>query len=274
MPFSLSAHSLVYAVHGKRLVDEVTMQLFPGKILALVGPNGAGKTTLLRLLAGELEPDQGQVYLDGEPLTARSRRDRAQRLAVLPQHSTLTAALTSLEVVLLGRAPHANGGAGPTDLVVAREALASMDATHLSDRVFPSLSGGEQSRVQAARVLAQIWNPPVDGGSRFLLLDEPTAALDYSHQHDLLSWMRRLTLNGIGVLVILHDLNLAARYADKILVLRGGRPVAEGSPDEVYRNDLLSEVFGMPLSIFHHPQNGQLMVAPTSIHDRLVQPSA
>jgi iron complex transport system ATP-binding protein len=261
---SLAACAVSYFVRHKCLLDAVSVRLVPGRVLAVIGPNGAGKSTLLRLLAGEIMPGGGVVRLDGKPFCGWQRRERARRVAVLPQQCTLTAALTSLEVALLGRIPHSSNGDNATDLAIAREALAAMDATHLSSRLFPSLSGGEKSRVQAARVLTQIWEPPADGGGRFLLLDEPTAALDYAHQHDLLTRVRQLISERIGVLVILHDLNLAAQYADDILVMMNGRMVAEGAPKNVFQAGLLSEVFGMPLTVFAHPHDHRLMIAPAA----------
>lgn len=261
---SLLACSVSHAVRRRWLLDRVSLRLVPGKVLAVVGPNGAGKTTLLRLLAGELRPSAGEIRLDDRSYHRWEPRERARRIAVLPQQSTLSAALTALEVALLGRIPHSGHAGGRTDLEIARAALAAMDAAHLSSRLFPSLSGGEKSRVQAARVLAQIWEPPAAHGGRFLLLDEPTAALDYAHQHDLLARVRRLASEGIGVLVILHDLNLAARYADEALVLMGGRAMAAGTPAEIFQPALLSEVFGMPLTVFAHPQDQRLIIAPAT----------
>lgn len=259
---SLAACAVSYGVRRRNLLDRVSLRLVPGKVFAVVGPNGAGKTTLLRLLAGEIEPAAGEIRLDGHAYTRMAPQERARRVAVLPQQSALSAALTALEVTLLGRIPHAGLSTGRTDLEVARAALAAMDVAHLAARLFPSLSGGEKSRVQAARVLAQIWERPAVGGERFLLLDEPTAALDYAHQHDLLARVRRSAAEGIGVLVILHDLNLAAQYADEVLVLKNGRTVASGTPADIFQPEILSEAFGLPLTVFPHPQDRRLMIAP------------
>ncbi len=263
-PASLAACAVSYAVRRRPLLERVSLRLTPGKVLAVVGPNGAGKTTLLRLLSGEIRPAAGEIRLDDLPYPKWSQRERARRIAVLPQHSALSAALTSLEVALLGRIPHAGHAGSRADLEIAYAALAAMDAAHLAARWFPTLSGGEKSRVQAARVLAQIWQAPVGNGSRFLLLDEPTAALDYAHQHDLLARVRRAVSGRIGVLVILHDLNLAARYADEVLLLTGGRAVATGTPTDIFQPALLSRVFGMPLTAFPHPQDRRLVIAPAA----------
>ena len=261
---SLDACEVSYAAPRRKLLERGSLRLTPGKVTAVVGPNGAGKTTLLRLLSGEIEPVAGAIRLDGRPYREWPHRERARRVAVLPQHSTLSAALTSLDVTLLGRLPHAGHTRDRVDLEIARAALAAMDATHLTARLFPSLSGGEKSRVQAARVLAQIWHPPAGNGGRFLLLDEPTAALDYAHQHDLLTCVRQAASERIGVLVILHDLNLASQYADETILLMNGRTVATGTPADVFQPALLSRVFGMPLTTFCHPQDQRLMVAPAA----------
>ena len=262
---SLATCAVSYTIRRRMLLDRVSLRLVPGKVVAVVGPNGAGKTTLLRLLSGETGPAGGEVQLDGVSYQRWHHHERARRVAVLPQHSTVSVALTALEVVLLGRIPHAGHTGDREDLEIAHAALATMDATHLAARLFPTLSGGEQSRVQTARVLAQIWQAPAGGGGRFLLLDEPTAALDYAHQHDLLGRTRRLALDGIGVLVILHDLNLAAQYADEVLLLKDGRVVAAGAPAEIFQPALLSQVFGMPLTTLHHPQDQRLIIAPAVV---------
>ncbi len=252
---------------GKTLLAGVSARLEPGRVLAVVGPNGAGKTTLLRLLASELAPTGGDVLLDDRPLARWPARERARRIAVLPQRSTLGAALTSLEVALLGRSPHPTRGGSPADLALAHEALALMDAGHLAARLFPSLSGGEQSRVQTARVLTQTRESgtrvDTPGPARFLLLDEPTASLDCAHQHQLLGRVRQVArAQNIGILAVLHDLNLAAQYADELLALKDGRVVASGPMAAVFQEDVLSALFGLRLLVIPHPLHGWPMALP------------
>ncbi len=256
---------------GKPLLAGVSTRLEPGRVLAVIGPNGAGKTTLLRLLASELAPTSGEVLLDGRPLVSLPGQERARSIAVLPQQSTLNAALTGLEVALLGRSPHPTHGGSTADLAIAHEALTQMDAAHLAARLYPSLSGGEKSRVQAARVLTQIFSPVSSSGeqaspahpARFLLLDEPTAALDCAHQHQLLTRLRNIArTQNIGVLAILHGLNLAAQYADELLVLKDGRTTVCGPTRNVFQAEMLAAVFGLPMLVIPHPLHGWPVVVP------------
>ena len=250
---------------GTTLLADVSIALKPGRVLAVVGPNGAGKTTLLRLLSSELAPSTGAILLNDRPLDHWTVAERARRLAVLPQQSTLNAALTGLEVTLLGRSPHAarggvGGGAGRGPAPAPAAPL--MDAAHLAARLYPSLTGGEKSRVQAARALAQVLEPDL-ADARFLLLDEPTAALDYAHQHGTLARVGEVAhTRGIGVVAILHDLNLAAQYADELLVLERVRVAAYGATREVFGADLLSAVFGWPMLVLPHPRHSWPMVIP------------
>jgi iron complex transport system ATP-binding protein len=221
-------------------------------VLAVVGPNGAGKSTLRKILCGDLKPSGGEVFMKGRALADWSLTERAQVRAVLPQDSSLNFPFTVLEVVLMGRAPHLKGAEGKHDYEVARAALDAVEVRHLEERIYPTLSGGERQRVQLARVLAQIWEPPA-GGARYLLLDEPTSNLDLAHQHSTLKIARRFAREGVGVLIILHDLNLAAQYADRILMLRQGSVAALGSPIEVLTPEAIYETFGMPVVITKHP---------------------
>lgn len=269
---ALAVRAVGYHTHrGVTLLAGVSAQIEPGRVLAVIGPNGAGKTTLLRLLTGELTPTSGAILLADRPLTHWPAPERARRLAVLPQQSTLSAALTGLEVALLGRSPHATGGNSAADVVLAHEALVLMDAAHLAARLYPSLSGGEKSRVQAARVLAQILEPEREilsgvistSPARFLLLDEPTAALDCAHQHQLLGQIRQVArAQNIGVMAVLHDLNLAAQYSDELLALQGGRTAAYGRTREVFRAEMLSTVFDLPMLVISHPRHGWPMAIP------------
>ncbi|QNP67576.1 ABC transporter ATP-binding protein [Streptomyces genisteinicus] len=243
----LGAERVSRRTGGRLVVDGVSLTLGPGETLGLLGPNGAGKSTLLRLLAGVLAPTAGVVTLDGSPLTGMGRRAVARRVATVEQHAHTQTELTVRDVVALGRIPHrrawsaapASGGAA-VDAALAR--------TGLSDRASQSwhtLSGGERQRTQIARALAQ--------EPRELLLDEPTNHLDVQHQLDLLELVAGLPVTTV---VALHDLNLAAMFCDRLLVLRDGRVVAEGSPAAVLTPRLIAEVYGVgaEVSLEHgHP---------------------
>lgn len=241
---------------GSTLVLEgVNLQLQPGEVLGVLGPNGAGKSTLLGAMSGELQAHTGTVTLDGKPLADWSGPERARRLAVLPQSSTLSFAFPVREVVAMGRLPHDTGRV--RDAQIIDLALRAADAEHLCDRSYLALSGGERQRVHLARVLAQLWP---GGAGQSLLLDEPTSALDPLHQHTTLQAVRDFASQGSAVLVILHDLNLAARYCDRILLLQQGRPHVFGTPDQVLQAEALREVFGLEVLIQRHPERGHPLI--------------
>ncbi|MGV8917771.1 MAG: heme ABC transporter ATP-binding protein [Pseudomonas sp.] len=237
------------------VLSDITLDLRPGEMLGVLGPNGAGKSTLLGALCGELKPAQGKVWLDQQPLADWSGPERARRLAVLPQSSSLGFSFRVEEVVAMGRLPHDTGQA--RDAEVIRAALTAADAAHLEGRSYLALSGGERQRVHLARVLAQLW--PGEGGQA-LLLDEPTSMLDPLHQHTTLQAVREFADRGAAVLVILHDLNLAARYCDRLLLLAGGRAYAQGSPAEVLQPEPLKLVFGLEVLVQSHPERGHPLI--------------
>jgi iron complex transport system ATP-binding protein len=249
---SLQAERLVYRAGGRALIAEVSLEIRPGEVVAVLGPNGAGKTTLLRLVAGDLPPDSGEVMLNGRRLRNWPRLALARQRAVLPQHAGLAFPFRVAEVVQMGRAPHRGCGLAH-DHAVVREAMRAADVTHLAEREYTRLSGGERQRVQLARVLAQIWDGPT-GSPRFLLLDEPTSSLDLAHQHQVLGTARRMAeRHGIGVLAILHDLNLAGCYADSVWLLRAGRTVRSGPAAEVLVSAALEDVFDVRVHVTAHP---------------------
>lgn len=239
----------------KTVLTDITLELRPSEVLGVLGPNGAGKSTLLGALCGELHADHGSVWLDDRELRHWAAPLRAQRLAVLPQVSTLDFAFRVEEVVGMGRLPHQSGRVRDDEIVAA--ALQAADAGHLSGRSYLALSGGERQRVHLARVLAQLW--PGEAGQT-LLLDEPTSMLDPLHQHTTLQAVREFADRGAAVLVILHDLNLAARYCDRLLLLEGGRPVALDTPAQVLKPEPLKAVFGLEVLVQQHPERGHPLI--------------
>jgi len=265
----LTGRDLTLRAGGRALIEELDVTLRSGRVTAVVGPNGAGKSTLLRVLSGEAPPHRGEVRLEGRPLGAWPLCACARRRAVLPQRSTLTFAFPVEEVVRLGRMPHARESSAQRDREVVAAALQRAGAVELVGRSYPTLSGGERQRVHLARVLAQIWEEPRDGG-RYLLLDEPLSAQDLGRQHRMMSLLRQVAASRVGVLVVLHDLNLAARYADELLVLNGGRRIACGPPGTVLDAELVEAAFGVPVVVVDDPvHGGPLVVArdPTELTD-------
>ncbi len=253
--------SLSVRAGWRLLLKDIDLAVRPGEFVAVLGENGAGKTTLLRALAGEsLAPLRagGRVELAGRPINAWPPRERARLRAVLPQHTEVSFAFTALEVALLGRHPH---GATAADRAIALQALQLADAAHLAERAVATLSGGERTRVFMAATFAQLWETGFER-PRFLLLDEPTGALDLAHQHHLLATARQFAAQrGLGVLAILHDLNLAAQYADRVLVLRDGRLLAQGAPREVLSPSLIAEAFAVAASVLAHPLKPAPLIA-------------
>ena len=240
---------------GQCVLADITVTIKPGEVLGVLGPNGAGKSTLLGALCGELKPTQGRVLLDGQILSHWTGQQRARRLAVLPQNSSLNFAFKVEEVVALGRLPHDSGQQGDTEIIQA--ALEAADALHLIDRSYLALSGGERQRVHLARVLAQVWPGKSE---QTLLLDEPTSMLDPLHQHTTLQALRAFADRGGAVMVILHDFNLAARYCDRLLLLESGRACALGTPEDVLLPEALKAVFGLEVLVQRHPERGHPLI--------------
>lgn len=249
----LDIQDLGYCLESRWLLQGVSLSVANGECVAVVGPNGAGKSTLFRLLSGEWHSAAGIVHFNGRLLSDWSTQSLAQVRAVLPQTSSLQFPFSVKDVVRIGRMPHSSGF--EEDSRIAHEAMTLCDVLAFQDRPYTQLSGGERQRVQLARVLSQVWLP-VDSGQRLLLLDEPTSALDMSHQIALLKAVRQMCQQGVSCLVILHDLNLASRFADRILMLHQGRQVALGNAQEVLRPDLLQSVFEVEAKVIEHPMYG------------------
>jgi iron complex transport system ATP-binding protein len=225
-----------------------------GELVALVGPNGAGKTTLLAALAGDVGRAAGRVEVDGAALEGWTPLDLARRRAVLPQQVQLGFPFLVEEVVAMGRSPWAGTDAEARDAAAVAAALQEADVAHLVGRRFPTLSGGERARVALARVLAQ--------STQLVLLDEPTAALDVHHQEVVLAALRRRVDGGAGVVVVLHDLDLAAAHADRVVVVARGRVAADGPPAAVLTGPRLSDVYAHPIEVLPHPRTGAPLVVP------------
>lgn len=248
----LEARDLSYAVNGLELVAGVDLEVHSGEVVAVVGPNGSGKTTLLRLMSGELEPASGSVEIAGRDLAATQPGELARERAVLPQHNLLQFAFRCLEVVMMGRYPHAGGE--DEDLAVVERVMAEADVGHLRARLYPTLSGGEQTRVSLARVLAQ--------ETPLILLDEPTGSLDLRHQELVMATLKGLAAAGAAVLAVLHDMNLAARHADRIVLLEAGAVRASGSPAVVLEAEVIESVYGHPVQVLSHPELGCPLILP------------
>ncbi|WP_187977319.1 heme ABC transporter ATP-binding protein [Mycetocola sp. JXN-3] len=249
---ALMAESVSLSFSGKPVLRDVSLRVLPGELHALIGPNGAGKSTLLAMLSGDRTPASGAVLLDGKNLGEWRPKELARERAVLTQDNTVTFPFTAAQIVEMGRAPWQRTPAEDEDERAIAEAVAQTDVAHLMDRKIPHLSGGERARVALARVLAQ--RAPI------VLLDEPTAALDLRHQEDVLRIARDRARAGDAVVVVLHDLNLAAAYADRITLLSRGSIAASGTPSDVLTAERVEEVYGQRVEIIERTGRPPLIV--------------
>lgn len=249
-----SARDLSVQLGVRTVLDGVSLDVTTGEVLALVGPNGAGKSTLLAALAADLPADQGAVVIGDRPADRWTAAELALRRAVLPQAATLAFPFTVADVVQMGRAPWVGTPAEDEDEEAVAEAMAATEVIEFAERPFSGLSGGERARVALARTLAQ--------RTQLLFLDEPTAALDLRHQELVLRICRDRAAAGDAVVVVLHDLGLAAAYADRTAVVRAGQIAADGPPAEVFQPELLSRVYRQPIEVVPHPRTGTHLVLP------------
>ncbi|MER8432722.1 heme ABC transporter ATP-binding protein [Mesorhizobium caraganae] len=259
----IEARDVSVAIGGKRIVTDVDFTARPGEVAAIVGPNGSGKTTFLKALSGDLA-FTGTVAVNGRDLTSMRPVEAAIVRAVLPQATTLSFPFTVREVVRLGLVGGRSGVLPGEDDRLPERALARVDLDGFAGRFYQELSGGEQQRVQLARVLCQVWAPVLDGKPRYLFLDEPVSSLDIKHQLIIMNIARDFARRGGGVIAILHDLNLTAMYADRIFVMHRGRLAADGSPQEVLSDDLIEKVFDCRLKVGVLPTGNVPFVLPQS----------
>src|SRR5262245_4282461 len=255
----LEAKQLTIKYDSRVAVADVSLQLRPGEITAVIGPNGAGKSTLLQALNGRVNPAAGEVLLDGRSMQKWSRRSIARRIAVVAQEGELRFPITVLEFVLGGRFAWAENGVWgwetDRDLQVTNDVLRETELTDLSGRLMNELSGGERQRAVLARALAT--------EAQILLLDEPTANLDLSHQSSLLAVVRgRCDNQRVAALFVTHDINLAAQFADVVLLMKDGRGVEAGKPVAVLRPEVLQQIFGVRVLVDAHPISGAPRVTP------------
>jgi iron complex transport system ATP-binding protein len=273
----LAAKNITYSIGPKALISGISVSFAPGQMHLIIGPNGAGKSTLIKVLARLLHPQTGQVEYDGADIHDISEAELAKRRAVLSQAIEVAFPLDVREVVMMGRYPHFGGRPGPHDKKIVDEVMAHFDVTELSDRNYQTLSGGEMQRVNFARVLAQLWgdvltrgprqngdvskghSPPVSPAatkSRYLFLDEPLTFLDIKHQINFLRKVRAFSdAPDVVTIGVVHDLNLAARFADHLVLLDKGRIVAAGTPVEVLTADRIREVFAVEATFVSAPDS-------------------
>jgi iron complex transport system ATP-binding protein len=254
----LRADGVSFGYRREQVLHDIRVGIEGGETLGIIGPNGSGKSTLMRLLSGVLEPHGGSVHLFGMPLAAYTPVERARKIAVVPQETLVEFPFTVTETVLMGRAPHLGRFAfeGDRDLEAARSAMLRTGVLHLADRSLHELSGGERQRVILARALAQ--------DAAILLLDEPAAFLDIRHEVEIYDLLHELKQEGRTVVTVLHDLNLAALYCDRVALMKDGRLVALGSPAEVITYQAITEVYEVDVYVDRNDITGAINVLPLS----------
>ncbi len=247
----IRVHDLHCGYNGRNVLHGISLDVPKGQMAGILGPNGSGKTTLMHVLAGIIPPASGQAELDNSPVAEYSAKALARTMAVVPQHTRATFPYRCLSVVLMGRYPHVSflGGYGPQDMEAALEAMRRAGSLHLAERMADTLSGGEFKRVVISRALAQ--------QSSILLLDEATAGLDVAAKVAMYDLFRKMAATGTTICSVMHDLNLAALYCDRLVFLKHGRIVADGPTAQVFTRQTLTDVYETEVAIAAHPVTGQ-----------------
>lgn len=245
----VSIAGVTFSYGNQTILDDISLDVYPGEVTALLGPNGAGKSTLLKTLTGEV-PVNADISYFGRKATLWKPEELARHVGVLSQSSSLSFNFRVEELVRLGGI-NLSVGKASLDAII-RDTMKRTDVAHLAKRLYPAISGGEKQRVHLARVLTQLAQ---SHGKTLLLLDEPTAALDLSHQHNTLQIAREMAKSGASVVVVLHDLNLAAQYSDRLLMLDKGKLVADGAPHSVLTEMNVKQVYGWKVRVLMHPEH-------------------
>ena len=250
---SLSLKSVSLKLDNRQILKDVSLEINEGDIVSVIGPNGAGKSTLLNVLTGDISPDSGDIIYDNKQLNKISIQERAFTRSVMSQMQTLVFNFNVKDVVEMGWLQRGNSDFS-SNFTMAFEAVTSECNVHnLVHRKFNSLSGGEQRRVHFARTLLQLWRPSQSNDPRYLLLDEPTANLDLSSEMLLMNILKARATSNVGILVILHDLNLASHFADKVAIMKDGEIKAFGKPEEVMTDDFLTSIYEVPIKVKYDP---------------------
>lgn len=242
----IAIDNISLTIDSRLILDQVSADIPSGKVTVILGPNGAGKSTLLKCLAGAINTYDGAISINGKPLNAYTLSELSRKRAVLSQSIPVSFPFTVEEVVKMGRAPYVKDSLSVNSNNVTYQVLSCIDGLHLMNRTFPALSGGEQQRIQFARVLAQIWG----ASNTYLFLDEPTSALDLKHQHQMLNIVKTLANeNQVSVCIVMHDIHLAMRYADHVLLMQNGKLFASGDAKSVLSRSNIETVFEVSASL-------------------------
>jgi len=256
----LNIIGITFFYDSVKALDDITFEVNEGEVLGVIGPNGSGKTTLLRCINMALKPKVGTVFIDGENILELDRKDIAKKIAVVPQNSTIRFPFTLFDIVLMGRTPHLGrlDRETPEDIEIAKKAMKITKTLHLADRLIDEVSGGERQRVIIARALTQ--------EPKILLLDEPTLHLDINHQLEILELIKKLVRkNKLIVILTSHDLNLASRYCDRLVLLNTGRIYSIGKPQNVLTRDNIKEVYNIEVEINYNKRTKSLNIIPVAV---------
>ncbi|MBX3256333.1 MAG: heme ABC transporter ATP-binding protein [Chitinophagaceae bacterium] len=246
----LQAAHISFKNSHRYLLHNVSFEVKAGEVLSVLGANGAGKSTLLKNISGELQPHKGTLIFKNKPLHSWKNHELARQRGVLSQHYQVSLPFTSFQIAMMGRYPHFKNHPLPNDHDIVKQCLCFSGIEHLADRNYLTLSGGEQQRVQIARVLAQLWDDA--STDKLLLLDEPVSALDIQYQHHIMQLIRKLAVRGFAIISVVHDLNLALQYSDRILLLKNGTQVAFGDT-ALLNKQHIKEVYGVESELIAHP---------------------
>jgi len=255
----LRTENISYSIGKKSILDGISAEFHPGEFNMILGPNGSGKSTFLKIFSGEIHRNDGNVFYAGKQVRAIKNDELAKFRAVMSQQPELSFPLTVDEVVMMGRYPHFVFNPGKKDETICNEVMERMNLQSFRERNYLTLSGGEKQRVQYARVLAQIWEKPASG-CRYLFLDEPLTNLDINYQQEFLQIAREFVKEDTILVAVMHDINLAIQYADKLFFLKDGGLVAQGKPSAILTEELLAKVFGVKTTIINNPVSGSPLV--------------
>jgi len=255
----LRTEGIYYSIGKKLILNGISAEFQPGEFNMILGPNGSGKSTFLKIFSGEIHGNDGNVFYSGKPIRSIKTDELAKYRAVMSQQPELSFPLTVDEVVMMGRYPHFNFNPNKKDETICGEVMERMNLRAFSDRNYLTLSGGEKQRVQFARVLAQVWEQPQDG-YRYLFLDEPLASLDIKYQQEFLQVAREFAKTGTVLIAVLHDINLAIQFADRLFLLKEGSLAAHGKPKEILSSELIKRVFDVDAHIVENPVSHEPLV--------------
>ena len=250
---SIKAKSIFWEVDNKRIIEDISLEISLGEVVSIIGPNGAGKSSFLNVLSGDIKPTSGSVSFDETNLKDISIQERSFMRSVMSQSQQIVYDFSVKEIIEMGWLDRGIASYSGNFKEAVMKVASECSVHNLLEQKFNTLSGGEQRRVHFARTLIQLWRPSNSHDPRYMFLDEPTANLDILHEQNLMKLVRSKAMEGIGILLILHDLNLAAKYSDKLVIFKNGSLIKSGSPEEVLQSKVLTEVYGLDMEVAKDP---------------------